>query len=409
MGFGLIENGSPGDEIWLDRSFDGGISWVDNSRLGYKLIPQDSTTTQTLMYNVDDPATRGIGALRVCGKAGDRVEIACTPWVRSRVNADSPIDAAATGLMQFYNQDGLWTSTGWWNAGNCLTALIDFSRETGSSVYRYAIESTLEKNLEAHFGNFTNDYIDDTLWWGLAWLDAYTLTGDSKYLHLAQIDADYSWGFKDDVCGGGIWWSIERGYKNAIPNELFIKLAAGLHNALPGDTKYLGQAIEIWDWFRASGMINGENLINDGLSDACAPQGDTWSYNQGVILGGLLELHKATGEGIYIEEARRIVDAVIASPNLNDGNGILKEDLCDDCGGDVPSFKGSFVRNLGELDRFLPGRPYLPYLTKQAESLYANSRNEMDHYGAKWAGPFDTADGARQHSALEAFTAAHVQ
>jgi len=410
MGFGLIENGNPGDEVWLDRSFDGGISWTDGSRIGNSVIPSGSRQTQTLMFNVDDPSNTGIGALRVCGKAGDRPEIACTSWARSTVNAERPIDAAATAMMQFYSKEGLWKTTGWWNSGNCMTAIIDYSRETGSLVYRYAFDRTFEAQKNSYYGDFTNEYIDDTLWWGLAWADAYDLTGDYKFLEMAKIDADFAYSYKDDVCGGGLWWTDKMTYKNAIPNELFIKLAAVLHNLIPGDEKYLAQSIEVWNWFRNSGMINNENLINDGLTADCKNNGQvTWTYNQGVIIGGLVELHKATGDQYYLDEARKIADAVVASTYLNNANGILIEP-CEhaDCGGDAPSFKGSFIRNFGELDRYLPGRPYLNYLKKQTDSMYANGRNSLDQYSVHWAGPFDKADAASQHSALEAFTAAFV-
>jgi hypothetical protein len=33
MGWASIDNGRPGDVVWLDRSFDGGRSW-SGSRLG---------------------------------------------------------------------------------------------------------------------------------------------------------------------------------------------------------------------------------------------------------------------------------------------------------------------------------------------------------------------------------------
>lgn len=281
----------------------------------------------------------------------------------------------------------------------------DYFKVTGSQNYRYIIDEIFEKNKEEGFGDFTNDYIDDTLWWGLAWVNAWELTGNSKYLDMAKIDCDYAYTFRDDTCGGGVWWSTEKGYKNAITNELFIKLAATLHNRLPGNTKYLEQAVEVWNWFNNSGMINANNLINDGLNNECKNNnGAEFSYNQGVILGGLVELHKATNDEVYLTEAKKIVEAVFRSEKLTP-NGILKDPGCGNCA-DVASFKGIFVRNLGELNRYLPDKPYSTWLRNQANSIWENNRNALNHFGMNWEGPLDETDGARQHSAFEAFVAA---
>ncbi|CAG7835531.1 unnamed protein product [Allacma fusca] len=381
MAFAKITNGNPGDEVWLDRSFDGGLSWSGDSRIGYATIPGGSRVVNTVMYNVDDPKNNfRIGALRACGKAGDRNEIVCTSWARSTVLAGSRIDAAATALMQFYNDKGLWTSAGWWNAANCLTAIIDYSRVTGSTVYTYAIDNTFVKNINSEDGNFTNMYVDDVGWWGLAWVDAFDLTRNQKYLDMAKLDSDFMYQTKDDHCGGGVWWTTIKDYKNAIPNELFIKLAASLHNRIPGDTKYLSQAIDILTWFEQSGMYNSDNLINDGLTDDCKNNGrDTWTYNQGVILGGLVQLQIATGDNVYLDKARKIADAVLRSSHLN------------------PE---------GELNRALPNRPYTAYLRGLADVIYERDRNSLDQYGVHYAGPFTIPSAANQHSALEVFTAA---
>jgi predicted alpha-1,6-mannanase (GH76 family) len=412
VAFANISNGNPGDEVWLDRSFDGGLSWSDDSKIGYVTIPGGLRTVSTPMFNVDDPKNNfRIGALRACGKAGDREEIVCTGWARSSVLAESRIEAAATALMQFYNDQGLWTSTGWWNAANCLTAIIDYIRLTGSTVYSYAIETTFEKNKNNNEteGNFTNMYIDDTGWWGLAWVDAFDLTQDRKYLDMAEIDSDFMYRTRDDHCGGGIWWSTDKDYKNAIPNELFIKLAASLHNRIPGDTKYLSQAIDVFTWFENSGMYNSDDLINDGLTDDCQNNGrETWTYNQGVILGGLVQLQIATGDNLYLDKARKIADAVLRSSHLNP-EGILREP-CEigggECGPDATSFKGIFIRNLGELNRALPDRPYTTYLRNLADVIYERDRNSLDQYGVHYAGPFTISNAANQHGALEVFTAA---
>ena len=72
MGWAAVTTGSAGDEVWLDRSFDGGRTWGSGSRLGLAGVPAGSSGTRTVMVNVDDWNNRGVGALRACGKAGDR-------------------------------------------------------------------------------------------------------------------------------------------------------------------------------------------------------------------------------------------------------------------------------------------------------------------------------------------------
>ena len=91
---------------------------------------------------------------------------------------------------------------------------------------------------------------------------------------MAKKDADYIYSFKDDKCGGGVWWSKEKKYKNAITNELFIKLAAAIHNRAPGDTKYLAQATEVaLLWLRghvlslAAGAAELTNPVRAALGD----------------------------------------------------------------------------------------------------------------------------------------------
>lgn len=56
-----------------------------------------------------------------------------TEWARSSLYADYAIDAAATALMQYHNGQ-LWTTVGWWNGANVLTALIQYMKFTGGYV-----------------------------------------------------------------------------------------------------------------------------------------------------------------------------------------------------------------------------------------------------------------------------------
>lgn len=405
MGWAIIANGDPTDEVWLDRSFDGGKTWADGSKLGDTTIPSGSRTTTTAMYNLNDTGSSGV--LRACGKAGNRPNIVCTGWFATerKPAPTSPAHGAVAALAKLYDPNtGLFKTTGWWNAANDLTGIIDYALSTGDHSFDWIIANTYDKNIDAQGGQFTNSYIDDTGWWALAWIRAYDLTHDPRYLATARYDADYMWSYSDNTCGGGLWWNTSKNYKNAIPNELFIKVAAELHNRIPGDTQYLNESVTTWKWFLASGMINGEHLVNDGLDTATCQNngGTTWTYNQGVILGGLRDLYLATGDGSYLQQAKTMADASSSSAFLNPGGVLTEPCEANGCGGDGPTFKGVYVRNLGELNTTLPDRPYQDYLVLQAHTAWADDRNDYNQYGVHWAGPIAAISAATQGSAVDA-------
>jgi predicted alpha-1,6-mannanase (GH76 family) len=212
-----------------------------------------------------------------------------------------------------------------------------------------------------------------------------------------------------DDTRGGVWWTRGKTYKNAIPNELFLLIAGRLQQrtADPG-SGYLDWALREWQWFTASGLIGPAGLVNDGLTADCVNNGGTtWTYNQGVIIGGLTVLHEITGDGGYLEQAEAI--AAAALHDLTVPPGILAEPDERATGsrdGDRPQFKGIFVRNLYELYRHSPRAEYRDFILSNATSLWRRARNRRDQVGLAWTGPFDRADAARQGSALDALNAA---
>jgi predicted alpha-1,6-mannanase (GH76 family) len=238
---------------------------------------------------------------------------------------------------------------------------------------------------------------------------AYDLTRDRRYLETAQAIFAHNQGGWDGTCGGGLWWNTSRNYKNAITSELFLALAARLAQRATDEREhreYLDWARRTWDWLHASGMIGPSGLVNDGLTAGCASNGDTtWTYNQGVVLGGLAALCELTGDQGYLRAGMSIADAALMG--LTSPAGILTEP-CEQagCDGDQTQFKGIFVRNLHEFHT-LSGKPaYRAFILANAASVWRNARNPDDQFGMCWAGPFDKADASRQSSAVEVLTAA---
>jgi predicted alpha-1,6-mannanase (GH76 family) len=317
--------------------------------------------------------------------------------------------AAVDSLMDRYDRDtGLWRGTKWWNSANALTSLIDYMSTTHDRRYEWVLANTYDRDRSERGGDFTNNFLDDTGWWALAWIRAYDLTHQQRYLRTAQADVDHMWDHHDSTCGGGLWWNVSEHYKNAITNELFIKAAAELHNRIPGDRGYLRKSLDTWRWFRDSGMINDDHLVDDGLdTGSCTSNGETaWSYNQGVVVGGLVDLARATHDQSYLREATVLADASTAAGSLH-VDGVLTEPCEDsDCGTDAPTFKGVYVRNLGELAAATSSASYRGYLRRHAAWVHDHDRTPDDEYGLHWSGPAGPVTAATQQSAVDLMVAA---
>ncbi len=280
-----------------------------------------------------------------------------------------------------------------------------------------------------YYTNFLNGYYDDEGWWALAWIGAYDLTKDRKYLDQAvTIFTDMTGGW-DTVCNGGLYWaknhknSDKKGpYKNAIANELFLAVAAALYlrfraldpvGPVPFSIQtYVGWAKQEWTWFSASGLIDSENFVNDALDTSCKNNGQpVYSYNHGVILRGLADLAEITGQSSYLDVAESIADALIGNGVVQgisgvDENGILTEwnDLESVQSIDHCQFKGIFVRNLAYFYARRPKAAYRAFLLKNARSAIQHM-NSASQFGHRWDYDYDSADFVRQTAGLDLLNA----
>lgn len=210
-------------------------------------------------------------------------------------------------------------------------------------------------------------------------------------------------------------------YKNAITTELFISASASLsgYEAFLGKPEgyYGGWAAKATGWFNASGMVNSQWLVNDGLQVAsngeCSNnKGTPWSYNQGCMLDGF-----ALQGGYYLAAAQNIATAAVAA--LTGSDGSFSEPCGDGCDNDAKIFRGVFVRHLAYM-LALPGVNVDPsfrsamgtFLQKNVELLVGsascpgNVTSGFGPYGLEWAGPCKVAGVATTSAALDLLVAA---
>jgi predicted alpha-1,6-mannanase (GH76 family) len=321
--------------------------------------------------------------------------------------------AGMVPLQSWYDSTtGLWNTNDWWTSANQLETVIDYSRETGDPTYFADIDTTFVKNQVGDFDHF--GFYDDDGWFAIAWIKAYDLTHQQKYLDMAKTIFKRMSGGWDAKCGGGIYWASAKAgadglkNKNAIPNSLFLQVAAKLHLRTPGDAgpgSFLDWAQREWTWFKGTGMLTAKNQVLDGLDGltTCKAAGPIFTYNNGVLTGALVDLAAATGDPTLLDAASAVAHATMSI--MADSTGTLIEAPC---GGDIcTQFKGVFMRNLALLYRARPLPELQTYMRHQSDQLWnTTARNAMNQFGYEWQSPFDKATASRQSSALDALVAA---
>ncbi|MCP4176543.1 MAG: glycosyl hydrolase [bacterium] len=290
-----------------------------------------------------------------------------------------------------------------WHSFNILEQLIDYTNITGDKTYMPIINS-VAYNSQLNAQGVLNGN-DDMEWEAISLLKMYKINKDPLILfEVKEIFKKMAHHYWDNHCNGGVWWQPEKKYKNAITNELYLVLATDLY-AVTKDKYYLNWAIKEWKWFKSSGLINSKNLINDGLNyNTCKNNGETtWTYNQGVILGGLANLFIFTGNDKYLNQANKIADAVI---NNLTKNGILVEP--GKVNSDRAQFKGVFIRYLAYLTinekNITIARKYKTFINKNANYVWSK-RGENNKISYYWEAPEKNYSAVSQSSAIDLFNA----
>jgi predicted alpha-1,6-mannanase (GH76 family) len=207
-----------------------------------------------------------------------------------------------------------------------------------------------------NFLTVVNNYYDDMAWLALATLrldklaeDTRKRTGRDRNAKVLQsLTLQFDSASTDDL-GGGTFWSTKRDFKNTPATA-----PVALYYARTGNRD---KAQALLDWLDTRLYEPGQGLYRDGLR--ISGTGDVvleetiYTYNQGPVLGALLEL----GGEANLGRAAALVDAVARNlthpaPLLGRTAAVLR---CEGTG-DGGLFTGILVRYLAlaAVDRRLP-------------------------------------------------------
>lgn len=282
------------------------------------------------------------GALRSISRALHLIPVTKTTVDRHQENLVTLFFSQVLGF--YFGQDSfairneayddiLWVVLGWLETIQFINLHTDVTS-------RRSMEATTESLGEHGFQK----------WHGNIWIPAFSHR-TRIFWNLAKS------GWDSDLCDGGMVWNPRlEPYKNAITNQLMISASASMYLHFPGDWNhspffsdaditnpdlfarptandvfrpsdpaFYRFAVAGYRWLEASGMKNHKGLYIDGfhVSGWNDPQNtntrcdvrneQVYTYNQGVILTGQLNLWKITGNYSYVRDGHELVRSVIAA------------------------------------------------------------------------------------------------
>jgi len=159
-------------------------------------------------------------------------------------------------------------------------------------------------------GNGNDKYYDDNAWMVIMYLEAYEVTGESRYLKKARDVMDFVMSGWDEQAGGGIWWHEQHkdDGKNTCVNGPAAVGSFRLSKFVdPKESvKRIADGGKIVKWTTAN-LRASNGLFEDHLKVSTGEKNTAQlTYNAGLMLRAYLCLYSLTGEDVYLEEATRM-------------------------------------------------------------------------------------------------------
>jgi hypothetical protein len=282
----------------------------------------------------------------------------------------------------------------WWSAANAVEGMVDAMNVLGTDEYDAMLARLHEMHREPakrwpfvveelkrrgqwaaederqlrrrmaprpDHSEFRNEYLDDSGWWGIAWLKLAERTGHPAYLKTAKaIHAHMAATWQAEK--GGVLWCLDADKRktNTITNNLFLILSARLARHT-GEASYREWAQRSYAWLKENKLFDGTGVV-----DGPGHTGDYWSYNQGTYLAALTALSASSKNPALLDEAATVARAVMNQAGFVTEKKLLKEKL-GTSGWDGCLFKGIMARGLRELADALRAAKKHPELLEEIE------------------------------------------
>ena len=245
---------------------------------------------------------------------------------------------------------GLWWSSDikphWWQSALALRTLVRYLERTDDvePAYQRVILATYARNVltphAAASTNFVNNYLDDTAWWGLAWLEAaryelrfrHEIRQASTFLRLSEWDAR-AVGDAPRRCGGISWRlrsppdTIANAEYASLAGELFTFRRAGVFANPALAAHWLAEARSALTWLRAKRLIDlRAGTVYDRLGTDCTQRvGWPMTYTEGEVAEALVTLGSAEHAPSLLHEARRFLSYTLSRASGLMRGGVLQE------------------------------------------------------------------------------------
>jgi predicted alpha-1,6-mannanase (GH76 family) len=333
-------------------------------------------------------------ALNISGNTdGAQVKLATSSkadaqkWIFRKETMQEVAPTLATATKAFdnwYDAYKVEEHKGFWDQAEMMETVLDAYEVTKDPKYKDKFATLYTNFIKNHKEDWMyNDYNDDITWAVLFCVRGYLLTGNKTYLEKGkdQYDKMYKRAFNNKY-GGGLIWYQGKTSKNACIEGPAAVAACYLAEAT-GDSTYYDKAVALYSWSKiyllnmATGKVK-DNVDINRRNGLLRTSNISFTYNEGTFLGAATMLYKHTKEASYLEEAKKI--AQFTRDSIYRGKVMNNEEN----GGDLPGFKGIFVRYARNYTQQTGNTDLVEWLDLNAKVAY-NNRNSRGIIQTKWA------------------------